>query len=1026
MSGYRFVQTRERRIRLHGSYSYDYRMVVDLTQTGLHAKVGKVFAGSPSSPGAFLGWALPHRLEKRSSCVAGLDKPYTQHLISTPNSYRKVFGPIYTYDASNTTACIIQIKDAATGDVLESFDAGWDGITGYYASVIGTPGTPSGFLSNDNVGLFNPGSVLTVTATYDGSHGGDFEFVADMAEIEWRRYASGYDNNELEPVTSGTFPINRVQYFEATKPGGVFGWICGANDETTPIVAYNSGGVLDDLYWPFIRLNVQVSDGQSSTATLDATWDGGGYTQTPTGMTASNANGSITATSVSATTSTTTVKRSQSASFFPVKWKYVGRANAIAFGSSIPDSSQIEWTAGISSSLYTDSGTFPISRGAAGEFAFSYREGAASAGGNSNGSGAANTSHDSGSSSVLPPSQFGCRFTTTGFSAVKPQVGRFCVRGPGWDQFSVYQEQYKYYAKDPWHAIRTLPYSAKGWYPGATAAITSLSIVSGKLQIVTSGTGGADTDRAAVLKLLTDRVEMRHVGIRIRSVGADNLPFTLVLGHDAFSPITGEEYASTTGADGVWVERMFDRYDQHYPLLDYTGILPTDTLNQVAVKNLAVSSTYEVEWIRGERMNHSKIYTGADLEFITDTLLTRAVTLKNDASELSFIPPAAPVDVGDNPSSWVMSDLAVAPFDQPADVYDTVSPGTTTYLDPAYHQNSTAGFYAYLEGLGFDGSHLDQDVAGAGNETTLRAYPLAVAIDGYPGAGDIFGSGAYSEDTPVHFDMVVRGQAFGPVLGALGGTQEVVLTELTSGGADNGERGRGTPDGDGYYKTGSPYARALGFLANWVRAWMDDAYPSTGLVNKIGDGFRWWLLWRVHGEILWPSSDTNRMMRAVRSYILGTDAIIIGFLTTLPFGWQDRSTGISGGHPCVRYGKGVNDGRIIVVYEDSGAIVRRETLDEGSTWSVPTTIFAAGEKPTMTVTPTGVEHHFCNDGAGAILTRILDPQGVEIEAETTVVVSGADDDALTAFPRDGYIYLLYKDTGGSLVTVRSIDGVTYS
>lgn len=957
MSGYRFLTGRTRQIRYSGTYSYDYHLEVDLTQSGLHEKVGQVFS---HVTGAFLGWAMPLRILKRALCRAGLDRPYTQTPGGFPSSYQMGFGPVYSHSGSSTAA-IIEIRDRSTGAILESFDAGWNGVAAYDDA----PGTGvdsvSGLAFSDAAGLYGTGPILTVTDTFSGSHSGSFGFTADVEEIA-RWFYTSTEANELEPGVAGTFPVNRAEYSEVLAIGGAFGWDGAATTTLARIP------VPVDVYWPWCDMRCQAGGGLSASAGLAAAWDGGGYSQSPAAMSVSNAFGTATAATVTATSPGTPVKTSYSQSFFPVKWRYIGSADAVAFGGSIPDTSTVEWQAPGS---YTSTGGFPLIRGGGGEFAFTYRRGTATAGFDVATGGGATTSVSSGSSSFIPTSQFGVRFSNASRAVVKPQVNLFCLRGPGWDQFTCYQEQYKYYAKDPWHAIMSLPLTTKGWYPGATVAITSISVVSGKLRIETSATGGSATDRSAVLKLLTERKEMRHVGIRIRSIGADNLPFTLRLGSEVFS--------STTALDGVWVERMFDRYDTHFPLLDFTGIIPTDTMSEVAAQDLSVSSTYEVEWIRGERMDHSKLFSSGFLGFITDTLITRAETLKNIPSALVDLLPPAPVDTGDNPSSWVMTDIAPAPFDQPADIYDPFTPSATEYLDPPYHQNSTAGFWPFLDGLGFDGAVLDIDVAGPLNEATLRAYPLATFIGGYPGAGDILGGGAYGEDTNCNFHMVVRGQAFGPILGSGIGTQEVVITELTSGGADVMERGRGSADADGYYVTGAPYARAQTFFSNWVRVWLDDQQP-TATSTKIPDGFRSWFLWRVTGEdSQCITIDTVRgwlhigIQKKIRTYHVQTRTVAFGSADHPVDEWSklasDARTGIlyllgidGSDYPVYRSFDGgmsieevlrvtadsaaivcdTNRGWIILLYEDGGDIQRQVSRDGGENWDAADTVLFDG------------------------------------------------------------------------------------
>ena len=64
---------------------------------------------------------------------------------------------------------------------------------------------------------------------------------------------------------------------------------------------------------------------------------------------------------------------------------------------------------------------------------------------------------------------------------------------------------------------------------------------------------------------------------------------------------------------------------------------------------------------------------------------------------------------------------------------------------------------------------------------------------------------------------------------------------------------------------------------------------------------------------------------------------------------------------------------------------------------------------------------------GRMVTRVLDQQGNQMIAETTVLAAGSvADDSITAVWRMGWVVAQYVNGSGSLITIRSQDGVTYS
>ena len=247
-----------------------------------------------------------------------------------------------------------------------------------------------------------------------------------------------------------------------------------------------------------------------------------------------------------------------------------------------------------------------------------------------------------------------------------------------------------------------------------------------------------------------------------------------------------------------------------------------------------------------------------------------------------------------------------------------------------------------------------------------------------------------------------------------GGTQEAAIThEIRTSAKVRPETQIGTPNQflvfDGGVTTGA------------------GPYTSGRVAKQTIHRERYFLLWFVRRAGSGLSADVSDWGRAVRA-VAGDSGVTLQFAgAELPV-WSDGpGAALDVSAPCVRYLRGSASGALTLVYQASGGgIERKQTTDEGVTWSVATTITSAGTYPTIAITPTGAEHHFWRTDAGAIQTRVLSAQGTEMIAATTVVSSGAADDTLSAFERDGFIFLLYRLSSGGVQTVKSADGVTFT
>lgn len=634
------------------------------------------------------------------------------------------------------------------------------------------------------------------------------------------------------------------------------------------------------------------------------------------------------------------------------------------------------------------------------------------------------------------------------------------------DATNFHKAQYRYVAQSPtWAPI--LPGFGRGWYRYSPSTV--ISVVSGKLRIesgsdVAIGGGFPGNYNKAAYLVEDYRTENRYVRVRIRSVGSANKRFRFIVENSIGSDPNGWSLAWTdeTGADGVWVERVFDKYQAEQagiyfvegpsapiPYPAYTRIPPLDIITRTAIDYLEVNTTYEIEFIRWERVNatsgatltveqavyqadqsNKTIANQADLRGQSETVPT-----------LALAAPADPLAAGQQDGSWEATDLIPPTAGKPS-IPDSDS-GATLLMLPEdllyesdllgqFHFNSSGSlYYPYLlygggQARTIHGAQVDLDVADPGGTTVWAAMPV-LGLGIYRGCGNVLDPTApYSPDTTLEFSWSVWMGHYGGVLNGVG--QEVVHIET---GPPEVERSRVTVDSEEFFRTDGQYGRKGIPQALYVD---DGDTERREDIGRSGRAIFEWHLWRVSTST-WLSADLSDTLRAARAY-LKNGTIRLEF-ATLPDGseWSDGDTDISGAsRPCVRYRRSDRMGGILLVYEtdedDDGSfdIIRRVTNDEGGSFSLPITVFAAGYQfPTLAVSPTGMESHFAiRDSDSAIRGVVLEGQGNVQVAEFTAV-SGVEADAIAAFvnPRTGRVYLVYRDATG-IHRVYSDDLTTFS
>lgn len=321
--------------------------------------------------------------------------------------------------------------------------------------------------------------------------------------------------------------------------------------------------------------------------------------------------------------------------------------------------------------------------------------------------------------------------------------------------------------------------------------------------------------------------------------------------------------------------------------------------------------------------------------------------------------------------------------------------------------------------------HIGGWVAGTWTEAVLNlnAQPLYDSIgEWFAGVGDVFehrNSGTTDDGTLwVRAGTILRPYGRGIVADSDHVPLDGVTVTLYQGGVNRGsgdsETGSG---GQGEYFTLSPFAKTpvTSSLETPARTVEYTAYTR----------LRQRAVFVEAAESSWLSADTSPTGRMARAYVEGGN-IWVGFCSG-PSGasWSAHDCGFAGATPCVRYDQ--TTARLVLSYDDGGSIKTRYSDDEGSTWSVATTI-GSGTHSEHCISPTGIRHHFWVSG-GAIKRESLDSLGNTVISESSVVASGVAADAIAATMgnTNGAIYLQYRDGSGNIVVVVSTDGgLTFS
>lgn len=1049
MSDTRFLSGRQRRIRLHGTYSYDVLVRVFGNPSVVSQNTsGGVTTYYPQIQGSFV---------INGDGRAGLDRPYVEGLTPSPFSGPTVgFGAtarfentVYSPFVGGTTDLVVR---GAAREILAS------------ASYSLPPGVvpPSGITSNP---FFGSPDSATHTTLYSGVDSGTWEVYVDVEEV--------IDHLNMPGQSGIPEPYLYRTYYEVYRPGGelVRRKVGGATEETI-FIGGSVRNAVDNVYHPFVEFSIAChaySGGPARTGncTITAEYDGDGFTQSPRPFSFSGGGGTGSESSVTMTNGT-----GGSGAKFPIHRLYTHRIRGYTLSGVDPDSTTIYAVTHMLNSAFT-------SRTGAGElvFAWLWKNDSGGIGFTPDGGSTVNDSYDdtptseeiTGTTSPIAfrdfnwiggppsaPSNAGDK--TTGYVWYEGKRGPYAT---------VYHTGTKWITRDPFQPI-VATLGPRGWLrgfdshganntiptlPGGTPAVVRLTVGNQQIAPFTLNV------RRQFARLTENiNLEGRYIKIRVRSVGSADQPLRLV-----FVPIGGGVerwvFDTTTVADGTFVERRFDLLDagnvgafetgteipQTVPRdkPEFTNTPPRQLFAALEIDRLNPNTTYEIEWVKVEREGFATVHGYGN----ADPLVTMAAGGIVDGLP-SPIPalPLPTLGTGENPSVWDIVETAPPTPGKPV-LFDEFSHPSPVYYPLSYLLESDyaggPGTRLWGAGLTRDGSILDMDATDSGSPVPLDFFMGGVFLSFYPGCGDIFQSsgGGYDNNVEVIWTYPSRNAVHGLMLGSSG---EVVVQQRNDANTadENGESGRGSPDSNDYFTTGAPYLRPRKPQRLWVDPdesdpdpeWLLSAIPSLSSISHA----RRWVLIRLEKITEWLSADIYVTGRAARTFV--SSGTIRLEMMNVPDGsdWSEKNTEIEGTRPCLRYHKfGPLAGTLVLVYEasgdDDGKIFRQATDSEGESFSMAATIFDGEYSyPCVAISPTGVEHHFAiRDSDSAIRGRVLDAFGNELVEEFTAVDGGSvTADAIAAFVRflgqQADIFLLYHDDTGDIKTVRAADWKTFS
>lgn len=365
--------------------------------------------------------------------------------------------------------------------------------------------------------------------------------------------------------------------------------------------------------------------------------------------------------------------------------------------------------------------------------------------------------------------------------------------------------------------------SGTGWSDGANT--THSNTGGAQVAAVSGGTGSLTKTPATDVNCEGHR----YLTIRIKSTAAAQT-FKVRLVH---SDGEEKEYSGVTGLADTYSDVQLDlcfpdsqpsdidEQESRWPLNDFGGT-PTNSgqnwgFNQfdaLHIENLTDGQTYSIDSITLSKGTFSQVtFLPAFRPWMeawtsgTDTTYQKPAAWTNSNGRISDRCFLFKVDaVGPGVSySWYDIDDSLGQIEGQSGW--TVGAGVTP--TDGYHGNSLQGFLIepYIYDYGDPGAWTLCYNRTAQTAADIYAQALWDVVQIYPGAGQVWTSGAYDEATEIAFAKSLRGQAWGLVSNGITEEAEsgITVTLKTYPGAVSS--GTGASDSQGIYQTGTPWGK---------------------------------------------------------------------------------------------------------------------------------------------------------------------------------------------------------------------------
>lgn len=605
-----------------------------------------------------------------------------------------------------------------------------------------------------------------------------------------------------------------------------------------------------------------------------------------------------------------------------------------------------------------------------------------------------------------------------------------------------------------WLSRRLAQASSYSYGRTGTAGAWELSRVTASTHITKSITGGVlrleasgsfEGGMAATIDSQSDRAEFRYHNLRWRRVDAGTGTMRVKRGEMSLAsdPMVWDCPATGTG---TWADATKDVLDPDDSVPTVVqGSMSPDVVLSVFAPNWEVhlpsgAGTWEIDYLEGTRQSFTEATLlnapmpnmGGTPDACTDGMSLSDYEGPSWRTALS-IPPNVSKPWYPIPAPWKWASW-------------TWGNGTPDYTDMSYWYDSDLGvqFYEGGDGLLLDGDALAipqrldlRQAAISNNDPALSACDLLERATAYPGFGDGFfeSAGGFGELVAFRFGHIVGPRAVGVVRQVGGGT----MPQIEARNNGTAITGPATPGTEGFFVVPATLERSGATPGLHDLRLLPEVDTGQRLAFTVGPGsaelvdrdmiYSLWLSTTEGEGIALARSATGRITRAYNE----ATTIRMEYLTGPDLAsWADGvDTDEEGQDPDIAYVG--TDGRLYLSWTTgAGAIKHAWTINEGRTLEGMATVFSGSgySVSRMAVSPTAIIHHFAiydDAGTNKIRTRVLDAQGNELIAVTTIVASDVADGTLAAcWLIDGPMIEYRKASSGNIVTVKSSDGVTFA